>query len=144
MKKVQLFTATLLLVLLTGLTACAFGSGTKDWKLSLPNGYEMRRVGSSEVIIGRISENGVLEKAIGPTVSSYYVDGRYVAAVQEDAESTVSNPTSKRYFLLNTVDSNIYGPFPTESAFKSQCAALNVPFREWISTTPAPSSASYG
>ncbi|MGI5896256.1 MAG: hypothetical protein ACOX6U_04790 [Oscillospiraceae bacterium] len=137
MKPKGLALATALLLLLP---SCMFGPGTQDWKLPLSNQYEMWRINSEEIVIGRADGNGGLETVIEPKVTQYFTSGSYVAAVQQDSGAETGQPS---YYLLNTADGALAGPFSSEQELIDYGRTLGLSPQEWIATTPAPDGAVY-
>lgn len=113
-----------------------FGPGTQDWDLSLKNGYEIWRINSQEIVLGRV-EDEILESVVDADITAYFTSGSFVGVKQTpvDTEET-------KYYLLDMDSGTLYGPFD-EVGFITQCKESGVEKAAWISTRPAPKDAKY-
>lgn len=120
-------------------SGCA-GPGVQDWTLSLTDGYEMWRINSQEIVLGR-KENESLTPIVEADVIAYFMSGSYIGVQQTPTGAESGAGTN--YYLLNTKLGSLYGPFD-EAAFAAQCKTSGVKQSGWISTRPAPEGAKYG
>lgn len=141
MKQKRLIPIAAILLLFS---SCMFGPGMQDWRLPLSNQYEMWRINSEEIVIGRADGSGGLETVIGSKVTQYFTSGSYVAAIQENVQTDGSSETgTPSYYLLNAADGALAGPFSSEQELFDYGRTLGISPQEWISTTPAPDGAVY-
>lgn len=129
-----------IIALLLLFSSCAFGPGAQDWKLPLSNRYEMWRINSEEIVIGHADGNGGLEIVIESKVTQYFTSGSYVAAVQQNGNEETAQTF---YYLLNTADGALAGPFSSEQELIDYGRTIGLSPQEWIATTPAPEGAVY-
>ncbi|MDD3242185.1 MAG: DUF3997 domain-containing protein [Eubacteriales bacterium] len=136
-----------LLLCLALLSACAIGPGASDWRYVLPNGYEMWRVNGCSIVIGYSQDDSGLEERIGAYVCAFCADERYVGAQQVTPPETSDalDTSAPRYYLLDTQEGQLYGPYAQESEYLAQCAALGIQgLNDWVATRPSPDGAIYG
>lgn len=116
------------------LNSCA---GTGDWTYVLPNGYEMWHINSSEILIKYApSENEV--KGIPSFIKEFAVDERYVFTrnVEDISQNSILDEI---YYILDTKEQKIYGPFETAEEMQNQANELQciIP-QKWYRTSPDP------
>jgi hypothetical protein len=123
------------------------GPGLGDWSLKLPNNYEMWYISKQDIRIG-YRDNSMLKTSddkgrmigIPGNVIEFCSNDRYVGAKQVDIQTE-----NTYYYLLDTLEQNIDGPYSNESQFNNICSEMNVSgLSKWEKTTPAPKNAIYG
>lgn len=148
MKKVYFILA--LILVMTLITSC--GAGMSDWKLILPNNYEMWHINSKEIIIGyKDTESSLTTGRDGTTIGikadvvEVCFNDRYVGAKQIDVQQDLKqeiDTSNPRYYLLDTLKREVYGPFTTINQFNKKCSELGVyHLSKWEKTRPAPRKA---
>lgn len=128
MKKV-IFLAFILL-----LSGCA---GVSDWSYQLPNNYEIWRINSEEIVIkNMITETNVDE--ISGFIKEFSYDNRYVFMrnVENISDNNILNET---YFVLDTNENKVYGPYDTIEILQKQAKEWDVDLpQKWYRTSPDP------
>lgn len=110
------------------------GLGTGDWKYELKNNYQIWRVNSKEIIIGK-EEDGALTPCINENVVKFkYNDNFVVVGVNNDF-----NENNLKYYIINLDTDEIIGPL-NEKDLSSQTTNITM---DWIKTKPAPKDAKY-
>lgn len=131
MKKIFIF---INLTVVLFLTSCA---GVSDWSYKLPNGYEVWRVNSKEVLIKYAGEETV-DAGIASFVKEFSYDDRYVFTrnVDDISENSIFKET---YYALDTEEQKVYGPFGSIEELQNQAAEwqCEIP-RKWHRTSPDP------
>ena len=100
----------------------------------------MWRINSEEIVIGHADGNGGLETVIESKVTQYFTSDSYVAAVQQNGNEETAQTF---YYLLNTADGALAGPFSSEQELIDYGRTIGLSPQEWIATTPAPDGAVY-
>lgn len=131
MKKIITF-ITLISVLF--LSSCA---GVSDWNYELPNDYEVWRVNSEDIIIKYVGEETV-EAKIPSFVKEFSYDERYVFS--RNVEDILSNNiVDETYYVLDTLERKVYGPFDSVEELQKKALELNVEIpKKWYRTSPDP------
>jgi len=129
-KNILLITVTFLLVL----TAC---SGTSDWTFELPNGYELWRINSNEVII-KYAPSEADNEGIPSFVKEFAYDDRYVFS--RNVEDISSNDILEEiYYILDTQEKKVYGPFDSTDELQNNADELKIKLpKRWYRTSPDP------
>ncbi len=110
------------------LIARGIGPGMSDWSLKLPNNYEMWHINPQNIMIGykdsqytiKTVDNKGRNIGIPGDVIEFCYNDRYVGAKQVNIPTNpkkgvdTSNP---RYYLLDTLEQKVYGPFLNVSQF---------------------------
>lgn len=110
------------------------GLGTGDWKYELKNNYQIWRVNSKEIIIGK-EEDGMLTPSINENVVKFkYNDNFVVIGVNNNF-----NEDNLKYYIINLSTDEIIGPL-NEKDLSSQDINITM---DWIKTKPAPKDAKY-
>lgn len=150
-KKITLSIASILIVMITFL-GCV-GAGLSDWKLKLPNNYEMWHINSRQIVIGYASTQDSLSwtntegKLIGieAHIIEFCYNDRFVGAKQVKIEGENQKTIEKlpiTFYLLDTKDQKVYGPFKTEEEFVEKYKNLSISeLSNWEKTNPAPKKA---
>ena len=128
MKKILIF------ICLIFLTSCA---GVSDWSYQLPNGYQVWRINSGEIIIKYVGEETV-DTGIPSFIKEFSYDDRYVFTRNIDDVSE-NNIFEETYYALDTEERKIYGPFENMEIMKNKAEewSCNVPAK-WYRTSPDP------
>lgn len=124
--------AVILFTIIMALTK--IGLGTGDWKYELKNNYQIWRVNSKEIIIGK-EEDGVLTPSINENIVKFkYNDNFVVIEVNNDF-----NEDNLKYYIISLDTDEIIGPL-NEKDLSSQTTNITM---DWIKTKPAPKDAKY-
>ena len=118
---------------------------TGDWEYTnLPNGYAVIRVNSQTIVLCSARRNIRLNTYI----SSFCSNDRYIAVrwidlanieSQYEFEKIRAHCDEAVWYLVDTTDDALYGPFATETAFEAACAEQGVgELGPWIDTVPRP------
>ena len=108
--------------------------GTGDWKYELKNNYQIWRVNSKEIIIGK-EEDGVLTPSINKNVVKFkYNDNFVVIGVNNDF-----NENNLKYYIIKLDTDEIIGPL-SEKDLTNQDTNITM---NWIKTKPTPRDAKY-
>ena len=114
------------------LTACG---GTSDWTFELPNGYELWRINSNEVIIKYVKSE-VDSEGIPSFVKEFAYDNRYVFS-RNIKNISSNNILEEMYYILDTQERKIYGPFDSLEEMHKKTDELNVELPDkWYRTSP--------
>lgn len=128
----------------------AFLSGcVSDWIYELPHDYAISNNAYATIelvkITSRYRDSCTLDIVVETYVNEFSYNEHYVAVKHFDPEkldfenfnsNDFSNPS---YYLVDTVSTNMYGPYETEAAFETACLELNVgELSEWICTKSNP------
>ena len=131
MKKIFIF---INLTVVLFLTSCV---GVSDWSYKLPNGYEVWRVNSKEVLIKYVGEE-TADAGIASFVKEFSYDDRYVFTrnVDDISENSIFK---EAYYALDTEEQKVYGPFESIEELQNQAAEwqCEIP-RKWYRTSPDP------
>lgn len=124
--------AVILFTIIMALTK--IGLGTGDWKYELKNNYQIWRVNSQEIIIGK-EEDGMLTPSINENVVKFkYNDNFVVIGVNNDF-----NEDNLKYYIINLDTDEIIGPL-NEKDLTNQDTNITM---DWIKTKPTPKDAKY-
>lgn len=124
--------AVILFTIIMALTK--IGLGTGDWKYELKNNYQIWRVNSKEIIIGK-EEDGVLTPSINENIVKFkYNDNFVVIGVNNDF-----NEDNLKYYIINLDTDEIIGPL-NEKDLTNQDTNITM---DWIKTKPTPKDAKY-
>lgn len=130
MKKIVVFVS---LVLVLFLTSCA---GVSDWSYKLPNNYEVWRINSKEIVVKYVGEE-TAEAEIPSFIKEFSYDDRYVCT--RNVESVYENDIfSEKYYILDTDEQKLYGPYDTQEEFKYAIEELEISLAKWYRTSPDP------
>lgn len=136
----------IILIIVLGVLICiiipiililTFTVGTKqgDWHYKLHNNYEIWRVNSKEITIGKREDN-ILTNTINDSITEFkYNDTFVITKCLNSKEETV-------YYIINMHDDIIYGPF-NEKEYLDKEKDLSININNWINTKPAPKGANY-
>lgn len=104
------------ILLLVALTGC--GATCDKGSFPLVNGYAFFNDGGIGKWIAFEGKNAEVGAFIEPTVVAYKVNGSHIAALQQPAKLVAEKQTTRwqleekcHYWLLNTEDHNLSGPF---------------------------------
>ena len=134
--------------------SCKIESPTGDWSYDLPNEYSIQRLNPRQIVLVssrgiRIDgQNAVTHNRIESYITSFCTDGKYVAVrhvnpSEVDFENYSGNTFDKAaYFLVDTSNDELYGPFDTLDDFNNCCELIGVgQLSQWIDTYPMPNGA---
>lgn len=130
LKKIFIFICLILIFL----TSCA---GVSDWSYKLPNGYQVWRINSGEIIIKHVGDETV-DAEIPSFIKEFSYDDRYVFTRNIDDVSE-NNIFKETYYVLDTVEQKVYGPFESIEIMKNQAEEwqCEIPTK-WYRTSPDP------
>ncbi len=133
--KIIIIISVLAVILFTIIMALTkIGLGTGDWKYELKNNYQIWRVNSKEIIIGK-EEDGMLTPSINENVVKFkYNDNFVVIGVNNDF-----NEDNLKYYIINLDTDEIIGPL-NEKDLTNQDTNITM---DWIKTKPTPKDAKY-
>lgn len=126
---------------------------TGDWTYeNLPNGYALMRINKKTVNLvitdQQLSHKGVLtgRPLINTYISAICNNERYIAVKWTDPDEIDFEKikdhdfSTAKYYIVDSTNDDLYGPYDTEEAFLRQCEELSVgEFSEWINTLDMPS-----
>ena len=136
----------IILIIVLGVLVCiilpiilifTFVVGTKqgDWHYKLHNNYEIWRVNSKEITIGKREDN-ILKDTINDSITEFkYNETLAITKCLNCKEEVV-------YYIINMHDDIIYGPF-NEKEYLDKEKELSINIDNWIKTKPAPKGANY-
>lgn len=124
--------AVILFTIIMALTK--IGLGTGDWKYELKNNYQIWRVNSKEIIIGK-EEDGVLTPSINENVVKFKYNDNFVLV----GTNNNFNEDNLKYYIINLDTDEIIGPL-NEKDLSSQNSNITM---DWIKTKPAPKDVKY-
>lgn len=114
-----------ILLLFTSLSGC-----NSDWSYELPNNYAITRANKRTVALTYKEPTSSVSEIV---IRNYYVlrvctidkyiltEGVHTLGIQaSDEELDMLESTSTIYYLIDSVDGTLYGPFRTEDALKTQ------------------------
>lgn len=140
-----LFLSILMTVML--LWGCA---GLSDWSYDLlPKDYEIWRVNSQNIVLGRQSGGG-LSHTVEPYILRFCSNNTFIAVqrlplegleLSAGANVRELDESNREYYLVNTETDIVYGPY-TEEEYIQQLTDLSVgELCGWIETYPTPKGA---
>lgn len=136
----------IILIIVLGVLVCiilpiilifTFVVGTKqgDWHYKLHNNYEIWRVNSKKITIGKREDN-ILKDTINDSITEFkYNDTFAITKCLNCKEEVV-------YYIINMHDDIIYGPF-NEKEYLDKEKELSINIDNWIKTKPTPKGANY-
>ena len=130
---------------------CDFGNPTGDWEYEdLPNGYGVWRINSKcislQYHIEELSKGSRHSSTIIPAyVSAVCNNDRYIAVRWTNPEEIDFNDVSghdfstAKYYVVDTSNDTIYGPYDTEEEYHDQCQELAIEnMSDWLSVFDIP------
>lgn len=130
MKRISILIAFILMFFLT---SCA---GVSDWSYKLPNNYEVWRINSSDIIVKYVGEE-IVDAEIPSFVKEFSYDDKYVCTRNVDSISE-NNIFEEKYYILDTLEQQLYGPYDTEQEFITMLNELGISLTKWYRTSPDP------
>lgn len=124
--------AVILFTIIMALTK--IGLGTDDWNYELKNNYQIWRVNSKEIIIGK-EEDGVLTPSINENIVKFKYNDNFVLV----GTNNNFNEDNLKYYIINLDTDEIIGPL-NEKDLSNQDTSITM---DWIKTKPAPKDAKY-
>ena len=120
--------------------------GSRDWHISLSNGYEIVKVNSGRIILIHESDATSTEVIISDYINAYQLNESYLLIYcANNGSSTLMGIDSEkdRYYLVDLQKNILNGPF-TKSEFEEYCSDQSVPLSEtWTRTIPRPDAATF-
>lgn len=114
-------------------TSCA---GVSDWSYKLPNNYEVWGINSKEIMVKYVGDKTV-NAEIPSFVKEFAYDYRYVCS--RNIESIDENNIfSEEYYILDTEEQKLYGPYATQTEFESALEEMKISLVKWYRTSPDP------
>ena len=150
-----MFRKSIIILLLVCITVSFNACGVGDYEYVMPNGYRIVKVNNERIVLSaekciyefttKNGNKGLTSCAVENYINEFCYNEQYIAVKQFDPEkldfenfelNDFSNPT---YYLVDTVSTNIYGPYKSQEEFDFACNELNVVgLGEWISTRSNP------
>lgn len=141
-----------LIILFMGLLLlCGCGPGLSDWSYDLlPKDYEIWRVNSQNIVLGRRSNSG-LTHTVEPYILEFCSNDRWIGAKRLVLDDSVTAQTNVReldtsdaeFYLVDTETDTVHGPY-TQKEYENRLALLEVgTMGAWIETYPAPEGADF-
>lgn len=142
---------TLCLIIFLFLTGC----GTEDYEYKLPNGFRICRINNETITLNAEKSiyeytnddglKGLSSFAVESYIHEFCYNEQYVAVKwfdpeKIDFEDIDSNDfSSPLYYLVDTLATDVFGPYQTQNEFDAACDQMNVgTLGEWISTQSNP------
>lgn len=150
-----MFKKSIIILLLVCITTSFSGCGVGDYEYIMSNGFRIVRVNSERIVLcaekciyeftAENGEEGLTSCAVESYINEFSYNEQYIAVKQFNPEkldfenfnsNDFSNPS---YYLVDTVSTNVYGPYKSQEEFDFACKELNVVgLCEWISTRSNP------
>ncbi len=132
------------------ITACSSEKFTMtgDWKYDkLPNNYEVWRINSASIVIGKKDGENSIKHILQEYVLEFCYNNTFIGVktltYNEKLYSASEINSNIKYYLINTETDILYGPY-NKNGYEEQCNAINaVDLCGWIKTTPKPEGAKY-
>lgn len=125
--------------------SCMVGPGLNDWTYPLPNEYEMYHINSKTILITPLYKDKNPDSeliGIPAHIVSFCLNSRFVCAKTINTENEPRDDVAVSYYILDTLNQKVYGPFSSEQKYLSNVDALAITgLGEWIATSPAPEGA---
>lgn len=136
----------IILIIVLGILVCiilsiilifTFVVGTKqgDWHYKLHNNYEIWRVNSKEITIGKREDN-ILKDTINDSITEFKYNDTFVITKCLNSKEEVV------YYIINMQEDIIYGPF-NEKEYLDKEKELSINIDNWSKTKPTPKGANY-
>lgn len=115
----------------------SIGPGSLDWEYKLPNGYEMWRINSNNIVI-QYTDDSANKDAIPSFIKEFSYDKRYVFS--RNINNISNNDIFEEvYYILDTEKNKVLGPWGSIEELKSQCVELGIELPlKWYRTSPDP------
>lgn len=115
----------------------SIGPGSLDWEYKLPNGYEMWRINSNNIVI-QYTDDSANKDAIPSFIKEFSYDERYVFS--RNINNISNNDIFEEvYYILDTEKNKVLGPLGSIEELKSQCVELGIELPlKWYRTSPDP------
>lgn len=135
-QKIIIITISILFILLIFIMSLSkIMTGNGDWKYELKNNYQIWRVNSNEIIIGKIEDDSTLTPSINDNVVKFkYNDNYVVVGCSNDLKDN-----NLKYYIINLTTDEIIGPLNNTDLDKEN---INITM-DWIKTKPTPGGAKY-
>ena len=115
----------------------SIGPGSLDWEYKLPNGYEIWRINSNNIVIQH-TDDSANKDAIPSFIKEFSYDKRYVFS--RNINNISNNDIFEEvYYILDTEKNKVLGPLGSIEELKSQCVELGIELPlKWYRTSPDP------
>lgn len=142
----------LIIILLLVIFACVFvsivvlltgSSGLGDWAYEeLPNNYEVWRINSQDIVVGKASDNDSFEVKIDRFVLEFSYNDRFIGVKQfpleQDYDIAIDvkefDTSDLDYYIIDSITDTVYGPY-SYYEYENKCDELKVgTMREWMKT----------
>lgn len=104
------------------LTGCIIGPGGGDYNISLINDYEVVRLSSHNIIIGKL--DGIIEGSswkniIPPKVLKVGYDSQYISVLIQPVDASVihfvEDDSTQEYYIIDTLTQEVKGPLSKQA-----------------------------
>ena len=142
----------LIIILLLVIFVCVFvsivvlftgSSGLSDWSYEdLPNSYEVWRINSQDIVVGKVSDNDSFEVKIERFVLEFSYNDRFIGVkqfpIKQDYNIAIDvkkiDTSNLDYYIIDSNSDTIYGPY-NYYEYKNKCDELKVgTMKEWVKT----------
>ena len=134
--KILGYTVLAIIIFSIALTIYSVFGPKEDFTTPIKNNYAIIKESSrSAYIINNSKGADPTKPVVDSIIISYAVSGKYIAAKQTAVPETADikpDYTKYCYWLINTEDAQVLGPFNTDDEFNSKCLELQLEFKEWI------------
>lgn len=115
-------------------SSCA---GTNDWSVALPNNFEVWHINSKDIKIVYTGDATDV-KGIPTFIKEFSFNDRYVCTRNVDRIEE-NNIFAETYYILDTEDKMVYGPYDSISALLTSADKLQFEGpTNWYRTSPEP------
>ena len=117
------------------LVSC-IGPGALDWSYQLPNGYMLTHINPQRIVI--TSENHPI--IIGNSVNYVIIEANIIKFCYNDNYVCIQqNHADTRFYILDTLEHNVHGPFYDESEYEEKVSDLGITgLSDWKATSSNP------
>ena len=136
----------LLFLLLRGIQAFLFRRIVKefipqDWSVHLPNGYEIWRINSQDIVLVKVSPSGGSDTVVSAHINAYWHNERYIGlwCAKDGADDLLGvAPEQDHYYLIDTQTDSVWGLL-TPDEFETLCREYAPSgFDVWTKTSSVP------
>lgn len=138
-----IFCLSIIVLLLTSCPALS------DWLYELPNDYAISSNAYTTIDLAKIKsrygDSCTLDIVVETYIDEFAYSERYIAVKQFDPEKldfenfNSNDFSAPLYYIVDTVSTNVYGPYETKEMFETACAELDVGnLGNWICTRNNP------
>lgn len=115
-----------------------FPDGRGDWKYPLPNEYYIFMANSHEISLTKsVQQSSASEKKVYSILLPSYIyafrySSQYVGIIQTPSKDASVDSPDVKYYLVDTREDTILGPFQ-ENEYQKKCGELRIVFfSDWI------------